>query len=69
MKILIVEDEISLASALEHILREDGHFTDMVNDGLSALEYIYGFSYDLILGWTVLRWSARYAKKRSVRLY
>lgn len=49
MKILIVEDEISLASALEHILREDGHFTDMVNDGLSALEYIYGFSYDLIL--------------------
>jgi len=49
MKILIVEDEISLASALEHILRDDGHFTDMVNDGLSALEYIYGFSYDLIL--------------------
>ena len=49
MKILIVEDEISLASALEHILREDGHFTDMVNDGLSALVYIYGFRYDLIL--------------------
>jgi len=49
MKILIVEDENSLASALEHILQEDGHFTDTVSDGLSALEYIYGFSYDLIL--------------------
>lgn len=64
MKILIVEDEISLANALEHILREDGHFIDRVGDGLSALEYIYGFSYDLILldvmlpkmdGFTVVR--------------
>lgn len=75
MKILIVEDEISLASALEHILREDGHFTDMVNDGLSALEYIYGFSYDLILldvmlprmdGFEVVR---QIREKKSVRLY
>ena len=49
MKILIVEDEISLANALEHILQADGHFTDVVSDGLSALEYIYGFTYDLIL--------------------
>ena len=49
MKILIVEDEISLAGALEHILQEDGHFTDLVSDGLTALTYIYGFSYDLIL--------------------
>jgi len=64
MKILIVEDEISLANALEHILREDGHFIGLVGDGLSALEYIYGFSYDLILldvmlpkmdGFTVVR--------------
>ncbi len=49
MNILIVEDEASLAGALEHILRKAGHNTDWVADGQSALDYIRGFSYDLIL--------------------
>jgi len=44
-----VEDERSLAGALEHILQKAGHITDWVSDGQSALDYIRGFSYDLIL--------------------
>lgn len=49
MNILIVEDEAALAGAVEHILRKAGHTTDYVEDGQSALDYIRGFSYDLVL--------------------
>lgn len=49
MNLLIVEDETGLAGALEHILRKAGHCTDWVADGQSALDYIRGFSYDLVL--------------------
>lgn len=49
MNILIVEDEPALAEAVTHILRKAGHTTDAVADGQSALDYIRGFSYDLIL--------------------
>ena len=49
MNLLIVEDETGLAGALEHILRKAGNLTDWVADGQSALDYIRGFSYDLLL--------------------
>jgi len=49
LNILIVEDESSLAVALEHILQKAGHVTDWVSDGPSALDYVRGFSYDLVL--------------------
>lgn len=49
MNILIVEDEASLAEALGQILKNAGHFTDVVGDGASALDYAEGFSYDLIV--------------------
>lgn len=49
MNILIVEDEAALAGAVEHILRKAGHNTDWVADGQTALDYIRGFSYDLVL--------------------
>ena len=49
MNILIVEDETSLAGALEHILQKAGHTTDWVADGQSALDYVRNFSYDLVL--------------------
>lgn len=64
MNILIVEDESSLAGAIEHILQKAGYITDWVSDGQAALDYIRGFSYDLILldvmlpkldGFTVVR--------------
>lgn len=49
MNILIVEDETALAGAVEHILQKAGHTTDWVSDGQAALDYIRGFSYDLVL--------------------
>ncbi|MCD8036679.1 MAG: response regulator transcription factor [Clostridiales bacterium] len=49
MKILIVEDEVSLARAIKKILEDEGHFIDMVHDGKSALEYAEIFPYDLII--------------------
>ena len=49
MNILIVEDEASLAEALGQILQNAGHFTDIVGDGVSALDYAEGFSYDLVV--------------------
>ncbi len=64
MNILIVEDEAALANALEHILKKAGHITDVVGDGQSALDFVRGFSYDLVLldvmlpkldGFTVVR--------------
>ena len=49
MNILIVEDEAALANALEHILKKAGHITEVVGDGQSALDFVRGFSYDLVL--------------------
>lgn len=49
MNILIVEDELALAEAIEHILRKEGYTVDQVNDGQSALDYLRVGSYDLIL--------------------
>lgn len=49
MNILIVEDETPLAEAVAHILQKAGHTTDTVADGQSALDYIRGFSYNLVL--------------------
>ena len=49
MNILIVEDELSLAEALGQILKNAGHYTDIVSDGISALEYADGFKYDLMI--------------------
>ena len=49
MNILIVEDEVSLAEALGQILKNAGHFADIVGDGISALEYADSFRYDLVI--------------------
>ncbi len=49
MKILIVEDEISLAEALSQILTKAGNITDVVCDGEQGRDYALNFSYDLII--------------------
>ena len=49
MNILIVEDERPLAEALSEILKNAGHFTDIVGDGVEALDYAEGFRYDLVI--------------------
>lgn len=49
MQILVVEDELSLAKALEKILEQQGYFVDCVHDGLSAINYAKGMDYNLII--------------------
>ena len=49
MQILLVEDEVSLSNAVKTILERNGYFIDAVYDGITALEYAKGFSYELII--------------------
>ena len=49
MNILVVEDESSLAEALGQILKNAGHFSDIAGDGLSALEFLESYKYDLVI--------------------
>ena len=49
LKILIVEDDTRLASALAEILRENGYEVDAVNDGQTGLEYGASRIYDVII--------------------
>jgi DNA-binding response OmpR family regulator len=48
MRVLVVEDEIDLASAMADSLRQDGYATDVASDGSSALNLAGVNSYDLI---------------------
>ena len=47
--ILVVDDEVSLASGLARLLRRDGHTVDTVANGRLALAHLDGRAYDLIL--------------------
>ena len=49
MNILVVEDEVSLANAIQKILEQHGFMVDTVHDGLAALDYAEGFTYELII--------------------
>ena len=49
MKILVIEDEVSLCDALVKILEKAGHRTDATYDGETAIEYVKGFPYDLLI--------------------
>lgn len=49
MNVLIVEDEHSLADALEHIVKHAGFSADAVYTGLDGLDYALGASYDVIV--------------------
>lgn len=49
MRILIVEDEVSLADAIAAILKKEQYFTDQVYDGADGLDYALSGIYDLIL--------------------
>lgn len=48
-KILVVEDDARLASALAEILRENGYEVDAVNDGQTGLEYGASGLFDVII--------------------
>ncbi len=49
MRILIVEDEISLADAISAILKKEQYFVDCVYDGRDGLDYALSGIYDMIL--------------------
>ncbi|MFH0946876.1 MAG: response regulator transcription factor [Planctomycetota bacterium] len=49
MRILIVEDEVDLASALKRALEEEGYACDVVHDGPSGLHAAEGCDYDLLV--------------------
>ena len=49
MRILQVEDEKSISRAVSAILDQNGHITEPVYDGMSAVEYAQEADYDLII--------------------
>lgn len=49
MKLLVVEDDLSLSKALEEILKNAGHIVELVHDGATASDYITVTQYDLII--------------------
>jgi DNA-binding response OmpR family regulator len=48
MRILVVEDEPDLASAIAISLRRDGYAVDIANDGASAIDRVVVNDYDLL---------------------
>ncbi len=48
MRILVVEDEPDLASAIAISLRRDGYAVDVANDGASAIDRVVVNDYDLL---------------------
>lgn len=49
MRILIVEDEVSLSNVLSEILQKKNYVTDAVYDGVSGLDYALTDAYDVII--------------------
>jgi len=48
-RILLVDDEQLIASALAHVLRSAGYHIDVAYNGQEALERVSGVHYDLII--------------------
>lgn len=49
MKLLIIEDEISILEALQKGLKKEGYAVDIVSDGNEAMEYLELNNYDLVV--------------------
>lgn len=49
MRVLVVEDEVRLAAALEQILKAERYMTDVVHDGQEGLDYAMSGIYDAII--------------------
>jgi DNA-binding response OmpR family regulator len=49
MKVLIVEDEVRLADALGHIMKEQNYLADITHDGTDGLYYALTNEYDVII--------------------
>ena len=49
MKLLLIEDELSLAHSIAEYLRDDGYLVEQAMDYAGALEKIEVYQYDCIL--------------------
>ena len=49
MRILIAEDEISIAKALKVMLEKNKYVVDIVHDGMEAYDYITAVGYDVLV--------------------
>lgn len=49
MRILIAEDEMTIAKALKVMLEKNKYAVDMVHDGNDAIDYIMQYSYDALV--------------------
>ena len=49
MQVLIVEDEVRLADALAHIMKEEKYLVDTVHTGTDGLEYARSGLYDVVI--------------------
>ena len=49
MRILIAEDEVSIARALKVMLEKNKYAVDMVHNGNDALDYIQATAYDALV--------------------
>ncbi|MBE6851983.1 MAG: response regulator transcription factor [Ruminococcus sp.] len=49
MRILIIEDEVALADALEQIMQKNKYLTDVCHDGISGLDCAMSGIYDVII--------------------
>ena len=49
MQVLIVEDEVRLAEALAHIMKEEKYLVDTVHTGTDGLEYARSGLYDVVI--------------------
>lgn len=49
MRVLVVEDEPTVAEALRGSLDREGHAVDVVSDGLEALRWVETYPYDLLI--------------------
>jgi two-component system OmpR family response regulator len=49
LRVLVVEDEIAIASGIRQALTNDGHAVDVVGDGLEALSWAETYPYDLAI--------------------
>lgn len=49
MRIAIVEDNVTLAEGMGHVLRDEGHSVDILHDGRDGLEFLLSEEADIIV--------------------
>ena len=49
MKLLLVEDDLSIAEMLKEVLIDNHYLVEVAHDGQTAIELVKAFSYDLLL--------------------